>query len=98
MAADPVVHQLSPASARKLIGAIVSNGIVVFSGHAIGEMKKDKLESTDCLNVLRGGIVHPAEFLNGEWRYRIATPRIAVVVAFVSDARLRVVTAWRFTK
>ncbi len=76
----------------------MSDGTVVFSAHANGEMKNDKLDSTDCVNVLRGGSVNPAEFINNEWRYRISTPRITVVVAFDSGVRLRVVTVWRNTK
>jgi hypothetical protein len=49
----------------------------------------------DVTNVLRGGVVDPAEFENGSWRHRVRTARIAVIVAFRSETELRVVTAWR---
>ena len=45
--------------------------------------------------VSRGGIVEPAEFESGSWRYRVRTARMCVV-AFRSETELRIVTAWRF--
>lgn len=58
-------------------------------------MSKDKLTMVDVTNVLRSGVIDPAEFENGSWRYRVRTGRIAVVIAFRSETELRVVTAWR---
>ena len=58
-------------------------------------MKCDKQKGS-CANVLRAGTVGPAEAEHGEWRYRVRTQRMAVVVAFRSETELRVVTAWRF--
>jgi hypothetical protein len=87
---------LHPTEARKLIREILSDGSVAFSRHALEEMANDDLTSVDVTNVLRGGVVEPAEFENGSWRYRSRTARIAVVIAFRSDVELRVVTAWRF--
>jgi hypothetical protein len=67
-------------------------------------MDKDGLSDVDVVNVLRGGVVRPAEFENGSWRYRVETQRITVVVAFDPDPdeaetedeiELVVVTAWR---
>ena len=75
--------------------SIVANGDVEFSGHAIEEMAADHMETTDCINVLRGGVVYPGELEKGTYRYRVETPRMAVVVAFRSTTKLRVVTAWR---
>ena len=65
------------------------------SRHAAEEMAKDKLATTDCLNLVRAGVFGPAEFTNGEWRYRITTKWICIVITFLSDERLRVITAWR---
>ncbi len=65
-------------------------------GVAVSPMAKDDLSAVDVTNVLRGGVIDPAEFENGSWRYRSRTARIAVIVAFRSDTELRVVTAWRF--
>jgi hypothetical protein len=86
---------LQPTAARALIRDILANGSVTFSKHAREEMEKDKLTFVDVTNVLRGGVVDPAELENGSWRYRVRTARIAVIVAFRSETELRVVTAWR---
>jgi len=93
--ADPSLVPLKPADAKKLARDIVENGMVAFSSHALDEMAKDDLEATDCLNLLRGGVFHPPELIKQEWRYRVMTPRICVVIAFLSETQLRLVTAWR---
>jgi hypothetical protein len=92
---DPALEPLKPAGAKKLAREIVENGVVTVSSHAREEMANDDLGMADCLNLLRAGVFEPAEFINGQWRYRITTPRICVVIAFTSSTRLRVVTAWR---
>jgi len=92
-----LIEPLSQSDAKRLIQEIVGNGSVTFSGHAQQEMDKDDLAATDVLNMLDGGVVEPAEFENGSWRYRVRTARMCVVVAFRSETELRVVTAWRFS-
>ena len=92
---DPVLEPLKPLESKKLARGIVLSGAISFSIHAMEEMAKDDLQSTDCLNLLRGGVFGPAEYINREWRYRVETPRICIVVAFISDRELRIVTAWR---
>ena len=91
----PKPEPFTPADARKLIREILAVGEVQFSGHANKEMADDQLQTTDCLNVLRGGVVQPPDFEKGTWRYRVVTARICVVVAFPSATRLKVVTVWR---
>ena len=86
---------LDAAHAKKLILRILLAGEVVFSGHAFDEMAKDNLTTVDCTNVLRGGWVEPPELEKGTWRYRVRTARICVVIAFRSETKLVVVTAWR---
>ena len=93
--ADPVLGPLKPLDAKKLAREIVNNGTVEFGSHALEEMTKDGLQTTDCLNLLRAGIYESPEYTNGEWRYRVRTQRICVVVTFASETRLRVITAWR---
>jgi len=93
MLAEP----LSPPAAKQLIQQILQGGSVSFSRHAEHEMAKDNLTMVDVTNILRGGVVDPAEFENGSWHYRVRTARIVVIVAFRSETELRVVTAWRFT-
>ncbi len=72
--------------------------------HARRERDKDQLNDVDIVNVLRAGTVSEAEHENGDWRYRVRTQRITVVVAFEpapdeaedeNDIELVVVTVWR---
>ena len=87
----------SPEVAKALIRSILASGEPFFSKHALEKMGKadPKLLHVDCVNVLRGGTVEPAEWENGSWRYRVRTARIYVVVAFRSTTELTVVTTWR---
>ena len=84
-----------PSEAKRRIRSILDTGVVVPSGHALEEMAKDSLTMVDCINVLRGGRVEPAEWERGSWRYRVRTARICVVVVFRSETELAIVTAWR---
>jgi hypothetical protein len=91
----PALEPLKPPDAKKLAREIAENGVIEISGHALEEMANDELQTTDCLNLLRAGVCEAPEYINGEWRYRVGTSRICVVIAFISETRLRVVTAWR---
>lgn len=87
----------SPAQAKKIILAIIANGKVTPTTHAKQEMAADRLTIVDCINILRGGIVKPAEWENGAWRYRVQTTKICVVIEFESETEIILVTAWRET-
>jgi hypothetical protein len=91
MLAEP----LDPVSAKRLIRQIIETGEVTFSRHAEEELLKDRLTMADAEHVLRAGVGEPAEWINGQWRYRIRTQTLYVVVRFRSETALRVVTAWR---
>jgi hypothetical protein len=86
---------LEPDKARRLIREILEKGSVSFSGHSEKALSDDDLSTVDAVNVLRGGVVEPAEFEDGTWRYRVRTRRIAVVIVFRSASEIMVVTAWR---
>ena len=73
----------------------MESGVVTPSSHALQEMQNDGLTMVDCTNVLRGGWSEPGEWENGSWRYRVRTSRICVVIAFRSETKLAIVTAWR---
>lgn len=90
-----MTEPLSPTEAKAAILAILKDGLVIFSKHARDEMKKDRLADEDAINVLRAGVVDPAEQERGTWRYRVRTSRMCFVVAFQSDTALIVVTGWR---
>ena len=99
---------LRETDARRLLRRLLEEGIFVVSPHARIEMNKDNLTNVDVVNILRAGLVQPAEWENGSWRYRVLTQRMAAVAAFdpdvdavpadeddVSEMELIVVTAWR---
>jgi hypothetical protein len=94
-----VNEPLPPAEAKAAaLKILAEGGTVAFSKHSREEMAKDNLNDQDALNVLRGGVVDPAEFENGSWRYRFRTSRMVFVIAFRSESELRVVTAWRVSR
>jgi hypothetical protein len=82
----------APPGAKKRIRAILDEGNVSLSNHAEEELTKDGMTMVDVTNVLRGGVVEPAELERGSFRYRVRTNRMVVVVAFRSETELRVVT------
>jgi hypothetical protein len=86
---------LSAPAARKLLVTILETGRVELSGHAVQEMAADHVSLVDVYGVLRGGVVEPAEFERGSWRYRVRRARIYVVVTFRSETHTVVVTTWR---
>lgn len=90
---------LKPTAAKKLIHFIVKDGSITYARpHAIERLEKHDMSTVDCLNVLRGGTVEEAEYENGEWRYRVHTGKMTVVVRFEDDTELMIVTAWRTSK
>ncbi len=86
---------LSPPDARRLIRTILAEGVVTTTRHARDEMAKDGLTLVDCVNVLRGGVVEPAEWEHDAWRYRVRTARIYVVIEFAAEEELVIITTWR---
>jgi hypothetical protein len=86
---------LTPETAKKVIRRILQAGRFTYTRHSKDEMLADDLTTVDCENVLRGGVVRPAEYEDGTWPYRVETSRVTVVVAFRSEDELAVVTAWR---
>jgi hypothetical protein len=83
------------ATLKALVRAILDEGRLEISSHAMEELGKDELDVMDVHNVLRGGWFQEGEWENGEWRYRARTQRICVVFAFRSDSELVVITGWR---
>jgi hypothetical protein len=90
-----LTEPLTPGDAKRLLVSIIDNGTVDFSPHAYTEMAEDGITVDQVLAVMRGGVVEPAEFERGSWRYRVRQARTYVVVTFRSETRTVVVTAWR---
>lgn len=87
---------LRPPQAKALIRTMLNCGEVTYSKpHAMERMQKWGLSSVDCVNVLRAGVVDEAELENGSWKYKVHTPLICVVIRFISEDLLEIVTAWR---
>jgi len=91
---------LNRNEAKKLIQQLCREDMVVSSRHAKEELAKDNLTTFDAMNVLRAGrILEEAEKqTNGSWTYRVHTEQMVVVVAFQSESKLKIVTAWRKKK
>ena len=82
--------------ARKLLRRILNGGIVTYTQpHAIDRIKERALSTLDCENVMRAGVVEEAEWNDGAWRHKVRTQRIVVVVEFLSEEEVLIVTAWR---
>jgi len=62
---------LEPDRARRLIQKVLQKGVLGFSGHAQAELVKDGFSTVDAVNVLRAGVVEPAELEKETWRYRV---------------------------
>jgi len=87
---------LPPDRVKRLLRRILSEGEVIYSiPHALRRLEQRRITMVDCENVLRGGVVDPAEWENGAWRYRVRTHHITVVVQVLSEEELLIVTAWR---
>lgn len=87
---------LRATEARKLLRSILNCGFVTYSQpHAIDRLKERALSTLDCENVLRAGVVEEAEWNDGGWRHQVRTQRIVVVVEFLSEEEVLIVTAWR---
>ena len=87
--------QVDVAEARRILRAVIGDGVLHFSGHARREMAKDRMTDQDIVNTLRAGQPEPSEFENGSWRHRVKTNRFYVVVTLLSEREAVVVTAWR---
>lgn len=92
--------RLDKTQARKLVTEIVNKHPtnIRFTRHALEELRNDNLIISDVLNVIKSSdakVIDEPEFINGSYRYRLATNRIGVVIAFDSPISCVVVTAWR---
>jgi len=92
---DALDEPLSPPRARAVLRSILETGRVTFSSHALEEMTEDNIAQAEAIAVIRGGVIEPAEFERGSWRYRIRAANTYVVVTFRSETWSVVVTAWR---
>ena len=95
---SPLTEPLGPGDAKKLLRAILAGGEIGFTSHALDEMEQDGISQAEAIGVLRSGVVEPAEFERGGWRYRVRARRTYVVAAFRSEVAAIIVTAWRVVR
>ncbi|MCY4120592.1 MAG: DUF4258 domain-containing protein [Acidobacteria bacterium] len=81
-------------TAKRLIRQCITDGLVIWTNHALQRCSERGLTTVDCVNALKAGAVDPAEWENGTWRYRVRAGRITVVVAFRNVRALTVITVW----
>ena len=81
-------------TARRLIRDCMTRGSVRWTDHVLERCSERGLTTVDCVNALRSGVVDPAEWENGAWRYRVRAGPITVVIAFRDARTLTVITAW----
>jgi len=92
--------RLNRMQARKLVTQIVHKwpAHIRFSKHALEELRKDNLTTSDALNVIKSPdakIMSEGELEKGSYRYRLETNRILVVISFDTPTSFVVITAWR---
>jgi len=87
--------QLTPDGATALIRKVVRDGTVAWSRCAMDHAEADGLTTADCVQALLGGVSDPAVLKDGQWRYRVHSRRICVVLVFRSDIEFVVVDVWK---
>jgi len=85
---------LNDHDARQLIRKIERSGTVRISGHCIERMEQRGVSRTDIRNALKSGHVAGADFEHGSWRYQVVAWKLYVVVAFLNEQNVIVVTTW----
>lgn len=95
---DPT-QRLRPHQARSLLNAILKDGRVEFTRHALeSRMPQRHMTTADVLNILRAGRITEPEWENGEWRYRVETPRMGAVITFETVDSVLVITVLRYDR
>ncbi len=90
--------RLERGQARKLLTQILKADPTYFTygKYFIQRMDERDLIIGDIINTLHmGEILTDAEFEKGQWRYRVETKKIIVVVSFENPSHIRGVTCWR---
>ena len=87
---------LNAKDAKKQIRHILKNGRVLYSRpHAIERLRERNLTMVDCENVLRGGSVSQPYKEGNNWRHKVSTNNMTVIVQLLPYDQFMVVTAWR---
>ena len=90
--------RLNTFQARKLLSELLATNPNCFSygSHFKERLLERKMIMGDIINVLhRGQILGDAEYENQQWRYRVQTLKMTVVIAFINPSHVRLITCWR---
>lgn len=83
---------MNTVDAKKLLKKILDFGDITYSQpHAIQRLRERAISTLDCENVLRAGKIEP----DGVSRFKVSTNKITVVIEFLSEDEVLVVTVWR---
>ncbi len=88
-------YQIRPGDARRLLREILEIGIITYPDYARKRMEQRLVTTIDCENVLWAGKVKHPEWINNAWRYRVVTTKLEVVIEFVSENEIVIVTTMR---
>jgi hypothetical protein len=89
---------LRPREAGELARGILESGRLAVTKHARKRMKERDLTLTDVENTIRCGAVRgkPESTVQGMFKYRFETNRMAAIVMFRSEDEMLIWTAFRF--
>lgn len=87
---------VSASDAKKVILRALKSGGFEIAQHLCDRAEEREMNTMDVVSVLRSGsVVQSPDFEHGQWRYRVATPKMTVVVALTSANSIAVITCWR---
>lgn len=89
--------RLAREQARKLLSEILSSSpnFVSYSRYFKQRMHERNMTTGDIINVLHKGEVLEGEFEKEQWRYRVQTSKMTVVITFVNPSYFRCISCWR---
>ncbi len=93
-----IESRLGRQQAKKTLAEVLQKNphCISLTKHCREQMQKRNMIVGDLINVLHGGqIVCDPEFEHEEWRYRIETEKMVIVISFHKPANVRCITAWR---
>ena len=90
--------RLNKMQARKLLSELLGTNPNCFSygSYFKRRLAERRMTVGDIINILHiGQILHDAEYEQQQWRYRIQTATMTVIITFISPAHVRLITCWR---
>lgn len=91
---------LSAINAKQLLKKIIWSGSQVKTQHFHERMLERAIEDTDIVNTLKYGFVDERQtaFEDGTYRYQVCTNKITIVIAFVDEDSIVLISVWRNNK